>query len=145
MTPKDQITVYINSYCDKTGFEVPYQLRKYIVDMLHVRLNDCELEPKEGFGIRFLELSSEPKMEKLREYGDQCLFYTSLVPGRCNRRGIGIRYYCDLGSSAYHMCGDLSGNSFFTEMAKRFTALQAFLSSALNAQTPLALSKLINI
>lgn len=46
------------------------------------------------------------RTEQLRQVGDQCLLYSGLFPLRARRRRVQVRYYVDLGRSAYDQLSD---------------------------------------
>ena len=49
------------------------------------------------------------RRERLQEVGDHCLIYAGLFPGQAERRRVRLRYFVDIGRSAYHQVAEHSG------------------------------------
>jgi hypothetical protein len=70
--------------------------------------------------------------QQLRDVGDKCLLYSGLFPLRARRRLVRIKYYVDLGRSAYRQ---LSGNmqhewaEMFDRLAQYFVPLMDILQA----------------
>jgi hypothetical protein len=52
------------------------------------------------------------QLQALREVGDRCLIFSGLFPGQAEKRQVGLRYYIDMGQSAYHRVASLEQTSF---------------------------------
>ena len=52
------------------------------------------------------------QLQALRDVGDRCLIFSGLFPGRAAKRQVGLRYYIDMGQSAYHRVARLEETSF---------------------------------
>lgn len=95
-----------------------------------INLADCVvgkemLEALQQVGRRY-------QSQALREVGDRCLIFSGLFPGRVEKRQVSLRYYIDMGQSAYHRVANLEQTSF-AEIAialrDNFQLLVNFLSS----------------
>lgn len=80
-----------------------HELEAYLVQLL------MRFSRQPGLADRVLALeylqamlaSGQLRHEQLRQVGDQCLLYSGLFPRRARRRRVAVRYYVDLGRSAY--------------------------------------------
>lgn len=119
----------IQEHSERTGFEMPLLLENYLALLLESRLTDVAIIPEPSFAECWLELNQKNNKLGLKHFGDQCLFFSSLLPEWGTRRGLTPRYYAQLGSSSYqsyaHYCGDLR----FNQLAMWFEPLQRFLAS----------------
>lgn len=115
----------------ETGFEMPYTVETYCVHLLANRVENNNLIPSPSFAEKYLIMFQEPRAEEFRQFGDDCLFFTAILPEYGNRRGLSKRYYCDLGVSSYDTCGDLAGEQLYKQLAGCFYELQQFLESTI--------------
>ncbi|MAZ77754.1 MAG: hypothetical protein CMF39_03660 [Legionellaceae bacterium] len=72
------------------------------------------------------------QLQALREVGDRCLIFSGLFPGRAARRKVNLRYYIDMGQSAYHRVASLEQTSFAeiaVALRDNFQLLVTLLSS----------------
>lgn len=77
---------------------------------------------------------------QLRDVGDQCLLYSGLFPLRARRRLVRIRYYVDLGRSAYqHLSTQVQRgwSDTFVRLAHGFVPLMEVLQAARVQHDPL--------
>jgi len=96
-------------------------LESYLVFMLMRNISNANLHSK-VMAMEYIESikshGSEREM-RLREVGDHCLLFSGLFPERAHRRQMKVKYYVDLGRTAYlHLAEDLS-----TGMAKLYQQL----------------------
>jgi len=72
--------------------------------------------------LHALELHSSRRGEPLQEVADQCLLLSGLFPHRAERRRVQLRYYVDLGRSAYLNLADLVSQwaTLYQRMASEF-------------------------
>ena len=124
----------IADYQRITGFEMPLMLREYLVELLAARLDDVDIIPKPSFAERYLELYHSSRPTEIREFGDRCLFFVSLMPKYGDRRGLNKDYYCSLGISSYYAWGDLVGDARGIQLGNWFYHLQSFLEGMLHRQ-----------
>jgi len=115
----------------ETGFKMPYTVESYCVHLLAERVENNNLIPEPSFAEKYLTMFQTPKAEDFRQFGDDCLFFTAILPEYGNRRGLSKRYYCDLGISSYHTCGDLVGEQLYKQLGDCFYELQEFLESTI--------------
>lgn len=84
------------------------ELESYLVFMLMRHTGDGDLAAR-TLALDYLNGVAEPGRvgdERLQEVGDQCLILSGLYPLRARRRLVRLRYYVDLGRSAYSMAAD---------------------------------------
>lgn len=115
----------------ETGFELPHTVETYCVHLLANRVENNNLIPEPSFAEKYLIMFQEPRADEFRQFGDDCLFFTAILPEYGNRRGLSKRYYCDLGVSSYHTCGDLAGERLYKQLGDCFYELQQFLESTI--------------
>ena len=118
---------------------MPGLLEAYLVDLLASRVDRVDLIPEPSFAERYLVLQSQGRLSDLRDYADQCLFFTALMPEYGNRRGLSMDYYCTLGISSYYTVGDGLPDDRFIQLGNWFYHLQRFLNSAIRPETRLEL------
>lgn len=136
---KDLFRDHIRSHADRVGFDMPGLLEAYLVDLLASRVDRVDLIPEPSFAERYLVLQSQGRLSDLRDYADQCLFFTALMPEYGNRRGLSMDYYCTLGISSYYTVGDGLPDDRFIQLGNWFYHLQRFLNSAIRPETRLEL------
>lgn len=124
----------VAEYQESTGFDMPWMLREYLVELLASRLEDVDIIPRPSFAERYLELYHNPRPHEIREFGDQCLFFVSLMPRYGQRRGLNKDYYCNLGISSYYAWGDLVGDNRGIQLGNWFYHLHGFLEGLLHKQ-----------
>jgi hypothetical protein len=124
---------------ERSGFAPPPLLLEYLTDLLASRARRADIIPEPSFAERYLELYSRPSYRDLKDYGDQCLFFCSLMPEYGRRRGLDLDYYGSLGISAYYTLGDLAHDARYTQLGNWFYSLQRFLDSALHTHRDLDL------
>lgn len=122
----------IQEHSERTGFEMPELLEQYLALLLESRLTDVAIIPEPSFAECFLELNQKNNKMGLKHFGDQCLFFSSLLPEWGSRRGLTPRYYAQLGSSSYESYSIWSGDVRFRQLAMWFEPLQRFLASMVN-------------
>jgi hypothetical protein len=142
MDVDSQFRNHLFSHSQKTGFCCPDLLMEYLVSLLSSRIRDCDIIPEPSFAERYLQLYSTRNWADIRQFGDQCLFFTSLLPEYGRRRGLDLDYYAALGISSYYAYGDLTKDSRFTQLGNWFYHLQKFLTSALHHEQALELVNL---
>lgn len=114
------------------GFEMPWLLEQYLVDLLVERLDKVDIIPEPSFAERYLELYTEINLGRFKDYADTALFFTSLMPQYGQRRGLSWDYYATLGISTYYALGDLAADPRYTQLGNWFYHLQRFLDSLLH-------------
>jgi len=130
--------VYVNTFKTlirerekETGFELPKAIEEYCIYLLAERVERTDLIPDPSFGEKYLLMYQNPRADDFRQFGDDCLFFTSILPEFGHKRGLNKRYYCDLGVSSYHTCGELIGDQLYKELGNYFYELQRFLESTI--------------
>lgn len=131
----------VRDYQQHTGFEMPWMLREYLVELLASRLKSVDIIPRPSFAERYLELYQCPRPSEMRQFGDQCLFFVSLMPRYGHRRGLSKDYYCTLGISSYYAWGDLTKDNRGIQLGNWFYHLQKFLEGLLQQDHGLDLVK----
>lgn len=141
MTVESQFRSHLQRHCEVTGFTPPDLLLDYLVLLLSSRIQRTDIIPDPSFAERWLLLQSNPTTAALADYGDTCLFFTSLLPEYGRRRGLPMDYYCTLGISAYYSAADLASQDCYVQLGNWFYTLQKFLHSAITPQQRLELFK----
>ena len=96
-------------------------LESYLVFMLMRNINNADIKSKVMAldYINSIKSSGSERELRLREVGDQCLLFSGLFPHQAARRQMKVKYYVDLGRTAYlHLAEDLSAG-----MAKLYQQL----------------------
>lgn len=90
---------------------------------------------KSVIATEFLQALQEPTIARrfaLAEVGDQCLLLSGLFPGVAEKRHVSVRYFVDLGRSAYaHI--SITTSDLYALLAQQFVMLMDILQS-LNQQ-----------
>lgn len=142
MTPRNIIAEHVHEHAERVGFSAPEALEYYLVDLLTARIRQTTIIPEPSFGERYLQLyDAKTTAREIREYADQCLFFTGLLPKYGHRRGLDLDYYASLGISSYYTVGDLTEDDRMIQLGNWFYHLQKFLNSALHPETRLELFK----
>jgi hypothetical protein len=142
MTIRSQFQQHIYTTAEQQGFVAPQALLDYLVDLLADRLRDTDIIPQPSFAERWMQINQRPRLGDLQEFGDQCLFFCSLMPRYGLRRGLTLDYYATLGVSAYYTVGDMSGDVRYTQLGNWFYHLQKFLDSALHPDQAMELVRI---
>lgn len=142
MSVKTEFEDLVRDHKRKTGFVMPILLEDYLVDLLATRLDRVELIPEPSFAERYMILAQNPRPEQLKDFADQCLFFTALLPDYGQRRGLNMDYYATLGIATYYTAGDLTHDHRFTQLGNWFYYLQKFLNTAIKPTQRLELFKL---
>lgn len=114
-----------------TGFQLPQPVEHYCVYLLAERVEKKNIIPDPSFAERYLQMYQDPRLEEFKEFGDDCLFFTSLLPEYGNRRGLSKSYFCDLGAASYETCNTLSQDDLYRHLSRCFYELQQFLESTI--------------
>ena len=96
-------------------------LESYLVFMLMRNLTNADINSKVMAVeyIKSIKSSGSERELRLRQVGDHCLLFSGLFPQRAHRRQMKVKYYVDLGRTAYlHLAEDLSAG-----MAKLYQQL----------------------
>lgn len=137
MAARDIIHHHLHTHSQETGFEMPFMLESYLVDLLTERLDKVDIIPDPSFGERYLQLYQSVKLGDFKDYADSALFFVSLMPDYGNRRGLNMDYYATLGISTYYALGDLAEDNRYTQLGNWFYNLQKFLYSAMHSERTL--------
>lgn len=133
MTARHILEHTVTEHRQSQGFEMPWLLEQYLVDLLAERLDRVDIIPEPSFAERYLELYTEINLSRFKDYADSALFFTSLMPQYGQRRGLNWDYYATLGISTYYALGDLSEDPRYTQLGNWFYVLRTFLDSLLHA------------
>lgn len=96
-------------------------LESYLVFMLMRNINNADINSRVMAldYINSIKSSGSVRELRLREVGDHCLLFSGLFPQRANRRQMKVKYYVDLGRTAYlHLAEELGAS-----MAKLYQQL----------------------
>jgi len=98
------------------------ELESYLVFLL-MRFTECPELINSIISVELLETSHQfgkMRQDRLQEVGDKCLLFSGLFPEIANRRRVTIRYYVDLGQTAYGALSSLDSK----KLAQLFSQLQ---------------------
>lgn len=109
--------------------------RVYLVDLLEARVRSAppppEASPPDTLAeslVAALLVEGATRMARLRALGDRALFHAGFFGPSLSRRTVGVRYYADIGATAYSRLSsglasrgpDPTGAELFYELASRF-------------------------
>ncbi|MEK7604513.1 MAG: hypothetical protein AAB442_01835 [Patescibacteria group bacterium] len=123
---------------EKASVTLPHALHGFLVDCLVEHLRDPEITHDVlalGF-LRAVELSGEKGNVVLKRVGDEALLLAGLFPERALRLRVSVRYFRQMGQSAY---GNLSAkliaggkperSHFYNTLARQFELLEKVLGA----------------
>lgn len=125
-----------------TGFQMPQQIEYYCVYLLAERVEKKNIIPDPSFAEKYLLMYQDPKLEEFKQFGDDCLFFTSLLPEYGARRGLSKSYFCDMGVASYDTCSTLADDELYKQLSQCFYELQQFLESLIKNRPVESLFKL---
>lgn len=130
---------YVNTFFNfvkesqqQTGFTFPEQVEAYLVFLLADRTTKNNIIPDPSFAEKYLQLYHTNNFDEIKQFADDCLFFTSLMPMWGKRRGLGMDYYASLGISSYYAYSDLTNKLFYTQLGNWFYTLRDFLELTMN-------------
>lgn len=135
MQAQGQFHTLLCQHSIDTGALLPDDLLIYLSQLLAERLTRVEVVVEPSFAERYLGLYSSRNLGEYKDYADQCLFFTSLLPEYGHRRGLDLSYYASLGISTYYSLGDLSKDCRYTQLGNWFYTLQQFLNTCIHGST----------
>lgn len=115
---------------DRCAVSLDKELEAYLIQLLDRYTNKPELL-KQIIATAFLDalkLKRQQRDVSLQHVGDQCLLFTGLFPHMIEKRHVKIRYFVDLGRSAYASIFTGS-NLIFNNLAMEFVLLMDILQS----------------
>ena len=140
MTERDVIAEHVHTHAERVGFSAPEALEYYLVDLLASRIRQTSVIPEPSFAERYLQLyDPKTRPSEIKDFADQCLFFTGLLPAYGRRRGLNMDYYASLGISSYYTVGDITEDDRMIQLGNWFYHLQQFINSAIHPQTRLEL------
>lgn len=145
MTVEDQFYQHLTQHAQEWGFVAPQDLIIYLCMLLSSRLRDIDIIPKPSFAERYLQLYHCSRPQEIKDFGDSCLLFCSLLPNYGQRRGLSMDYYATLGISAYYTWGDLTQDARGIQLGNWFYHCQRFLDSALHPEQPLSLTNIMDL
>jgi hypothetical protein len=145
MTVEDQFYQHLTQHAEEWGFTAPQNLIIYLGILLSSRLRDTEIIPKPSFAERYLQLYHCTRPHEIKDFGDSCLLFCSLLPKYGESRGLSMEYYATLGISAYYTWGDLAQDDRGIQLGNWFYYCQKFLDSALHSDRPLSLTNIMDM
>jgi len=132
-TPSKVITLWrdtVKGAEERCRVNLPEDVETYLVSLLIRFTNKPDLA-NHVMASQFLRAMQENEL--LRRYslanvGDQCLLLSGLFPGIAERRQVKIRYFVDLGRSAYSNISD-TASDLYAALAAQFVMLMDVLQS----------------
>jgi len=120
----------IKSAENRCSITLSEHLESYLIALLHRYTNKPELV-QQILAQAFLEAMQMRRNERqvsLQIVGDQCLLYAGLFPGAAQRKHVKVKYFVDLGRSAYANVSK-KANDLFWSLAIEFVALMDVLQT----------------
>jgi hypothetical protein len=108
------------------------ELESYLVFVLMRFVDRPDLAGR-IFALDFLHgtlATGSNRQTRLRDVGDQCLLYSGLFPEQAEHRHVSVRYFVDLGRTAYHELATRIGHGnaeLFAQLASGFITLMDVL------------------
>lgn len=115
---------------DRCAVNLHQEIESYLVELL-IRFTSQPDIAKEVMAISFLDAINEQEIARrfsLANVGDHCLLLSGLFPGLAERRQVKIRYFVDLGRSAYATISDKT-TDIYSSLALQFVVLMDILQS----------------
>lgn len=81
-------------------------------------------------GLEYLQTAQQNPMNELawRDVGDKCLLFSGLFPENAQKRRVSVRYFIDLGQSAFDTAANVSRQAeLFQSLARHFPLLRDIL------------------
>jgi hypothetical protein len=122
---------------ERAGFALDESRESYLVFVLLRHQGDGQLLVRMQ-GLDWLHAQAQSgatREESLREVGDRCLLIAGLFPALAERRRVNVRYYMDIGRSAYLDIAD-SGRSAYAAMFRQLATGYEELVRTLRAVRP---------
>ncbi len=97
--------------------------------------------------LDFLEVSTccgTQYIEALREVGDKSLLFCGLFPGLAAKRRVSVRYFSEMGQSAYLSLGNMAhyqNADLYSQLSLHFATLQKILQTIRHEYLPYNLSR----
>src|SRR3990167_6925576 len=111
---------------NRCSISLKQELEAYLVSLL-VRYTNRPDIVRQIVATAFLNaIQEESRQHSLQCIGDQCLLFTGLFPQITKRRQVKIKYYVDLGRSAYAAISSTT-NDLYSSLAFEFVALMDVL------------------
>lgn len=132
ITSSDSITLWQNVVRDaeiNCSIKLNRELEAYLVSLLSRYTNQPEMT-KSVFATALLDAlqnDTNKRATQLRDVGDRCLLFTGLFPRIAQKRRVKLRYFVDVGRTAYHAISTRS--DLFGILAIQFVSLMDVLQS----------------
>jgi len=116
------------------------EVESYLVYMLMRFIASGDL-CREIIAIDFLESANkqaEARKLSLQEIGDKCLLFSGFFPEIARKRQVTVKYYVDIGRTAYKTLGQISNNessALFNNLGHTFMPLVDILQAMRNFDT----------
>ncbi len=106
------------------------ELESYLVFLLIRFMQSPELV-KRILAVQYLQSyldTGQRRQQQLQIVGDQCLLFAGMYPEQAQKRQVKVRYFVELGQSAYRELANIS-SGFYHTIAKQFLTLMEILLS----------------
>lgn len=121
---------------DRCEVNLRQEIESYLIQLLIRFTKNPELA-HEIMATSFLEAMHEQDIARrysLANVGDQCLLLSGLFPGVAKKRQVKIRYFVDIGRSAYATISD-TATDLYGSLAVQFVLLMDVLQSLNESKT----------
>jgi hypothetical protein len=115
---------------DRQGWSVPDTVTDYETQILLEMLARVPWQPEPSYAERFLRIKT---VNECVEFGNVCWFTRAVFPQCLERRGLGERYFTELGQSAWDRVIQRTGNPVLTLMRDHFEWTAEMTYTAIHA------------
>lgn len=115
---------------ERLALNLPIHLEQYLTELL-IRFSDKPELAQQVLATNFLHAKQQTPSRRAEQFqlvGDQCLLYAGLFPEAAQARLVTIRYFVELGQSAYASVSN-AGHDLFWLLAKHFVRLMDVLQT----------------
>ena len=135
--PAESWQALVHEAGERAGCRLDESRESYLVLMLLRHQNDAQLLARTQ-ALEWLHAQSQTgrlREDLLRDVGDHCLLIAGLYPAQAERRRVNVRYFIDLGRSAYMGIAD-AGRSAYTALFGQLAGSYGELVCTLRAVRP---------
>lgn len=118
----------IQECCDQQGWQLPWQAMNQMREILASYIDKPDWQPRPSLAEAYMTRSSYSELVNL---GNDCWFARSIFPELIERKGLGYRYYEDIGQGAYARALQLHRTKGIELMAQHFEFLAEVAHTAI--------------
>lgn len=126
----EYITIFhglVTDATEKYGYCIPEEAQAYLTMLLSYYTERSDFLPTPTFAEAYLELNPN-NTQKAKQLGDTCLFVCGVFPNYGAKRGLGVRYYSEIGKGSYSMAGQSANFDLFNTLSAQFEVFADLLN-----------------